>query len=105
MEYEFDDLEIEIGGVLVGCFAGRAYLQSTNGRAYVAHIELDGRRFEPVNRQYLYTSSRRPVSARTSLSPTSELFVLIAAQIEGNAGIQQQYADEAAEARFERGAA
>lgn len=55
IEYEFEDLEIEIDGLFVGSFWGKAELamnDARHGDFYVKHIALKGRRREKTYRPW-----------------------------------------------------
>lgn len=93
MDFELDEFEIDIGGVLVGLFYGSAWLEIEDDSFYVHRVALAGRRAETQRTAIgsLKTTHSNAVLAldRKSEDPlASALFNRIATQLENNTEVQ-----------------
>ena len=104
MDYELDEFEIEIDGVLVGLFHGSAWLEPDDGQPFHVHrVALAGRRAS-LERTAIGGLKTRWSSAvlaldRRSRDPLARaLFASIAARLEGDSLLQQRFAEHLAAA-------
>lgn len=89
-EYRFDDLEIEINGILVGGFRGVATLTTDPGYTfYVSAIILDGekrtkRRRWPYDTAFDRAEAKLVLTADEKSEPGQMLFKALSAALDNN---------------------
>jgi hypothetical protein len=94
--YEFEELEIEVHGVLCGFFKGTADLREDGGTFYVYGITIAGDKVTRIPGRIL--PKREEASVKLDREEDAWLFNAIAAALYSNSDVEEFWFTELAEA-------
>ena len=100
MDYELDEFEVEIDGVLVGLFFGSAWLESADRGSFRVHrVALAGRRGKTETTaiggtRTTYSNAVLGLDARSASPLAHALFAAIARQLEDDGELQMRFAEQ-----------